>query len=112
VISFDEFTKQAPALQNYLATHVNDHHAEVVESAEILIKYDNYIQKEQEIAAKISRLEDIRLHDDFDYHKLKSLSWEAREKLSKIRPGTIGQASRISGVNPSDISVLIVYLGR
>ena len=111
-ISFDEFTKQAPALQNYLATHVNDHHAEVVESAEILIKYDNYIQKEQEIAAKISRLEDIRLHDDFDYHKLKSLSWEAREKLSKIRPGTIGQASRISGVNPSDISVLIVYLGR
>lgn len=111
-ISFEELTKQAPALQNYLATHVNDHRAEVLESAEILIKYDNYIQKEQEIAAKISRLEDIRLHDDFDYQKLKSLSWEAREKLSKIRPGTIGQASRISGVNPSDISVLIVYLGR
>ena len=111
-VSFDEFTKQVPALQNYLATQVNDHRAEVVESTEILIKYDNYIQKEQEIAAKISRLEDIRLHDDFDYQKLKSLSWEAREKLSKIRPGTIGQASRISGVNPSDISVLIVYLGR
>lgn len=111
-ISFEELTKQAPALQNYLATHVNDHRAEVLESAEILIKYDNYIQKEQEIAAKISRLEDIRLHDNFDYQKLKSLSWEAREKLSKIRPGTIGQASRISGVNPSDISVLIVYLGR
>ncbi|HZK06805.1 MAG TPA: tRNA uridine-5-carboxymethylaminomethyl(34) synthesis enzyme MnmG [Bacteroidales bacterium] len=111
-IGFDELTKQVPALQNYLATIANDLLAEVVESAEILIKYDNYIQKEQEIAVKISRLEDIRLNDDFDYQKLKSLSWEAREKLSKIRPRTIGQASRISGVNPSDISVLIVYLGR
>lgn len=111
-IAFEELTKQVPAIQNYLENNVTEYKDEVLESAEILIKYDNYIQKEQELAGKISRLEDIRLNDDFDYQKLKSLSFEAREKLTKIKPRTIGQASRISGVNPSDISVLIVYLGR
>jgi len=83
-----------------------------LEETEILVKYDNYIQKEQDIANKITKLENINLHDNFDYKNLKSLSYEAREKLSKIRPKTIGQASRISGVSPSDISVLVVYLGR
>jgi len=85
---------------------------EILEETEILVKYDNYIQKEQEIASKISKLDNIKLRDNFDYQSLKSLSYEAREKLTKIRPQTIGQASRISGVNPSDISVLVVYLGR
>lgn len=85
---------------------------ESIEQAEILMKYEGYISKEYEMAEKIQRLEEIKLHDDFDYHRLTSLSSEAREKLSKIRPNTIGQASRISGVNPSDVSILLVYLGR
>jgi len=85
---------------------------ETQEQAEISIKYNSYIQKEKEIAEKLSKHENTILKDDFDYHKLQSLSFEAREKLSKIRPRTIGQASRISGVSPADISVLIVYLSR
>jgi tRNA uridine 5-carboxymethylaminomethyl modification enzyme len=83
-----------------------------LEESEILVKYESYIEKEQEIVDKLSKFEDISLRIDFDYHALNSLSMEAREKLSKIRPETIGQASRISGVSPADISVLIVYLGR
>ncbi|MCD4680151.1 MAG: tRNA uridine-5-carboxymethylaminomethyl(34) synthesis enzyme MnmG [Bacteroidales bacterium] len=86
--------------------------SESLEEAEILIKYEGYINKEQEIANKLTKFENIELHQDFDYQKLKSISYEAREKLCKIKPKTIGQASRISGVSPSDISVLIVYLGR
>jgi tRNA uridine 5-carboxymethylaminomethyl modification enzyme len=86
--------------------------AETQEQAEISIKYNSYIQKEKEIAEKLSKHENTILKDDFDYHKLKSLSFEAREKLSKIRPRTIGQASRISGVSPADISVLIIYLSK
>lgn len=85
---------------------------ESLEQAEILMKYEGYISKEYEMAEKIQRLEEIKLHEDFDYHRLTSLSSEAREKLSKIRPNTIGQASRISGVNPSDVSILLVYMGR
>jgi tRNA uridine 5-carboxymethylaminomethyl modification enzyme len=85
---------------------------EELEEAEILVKYENYIDKEKEIVEKMSKFEDIPLKFEFDYHGLNSLSMEAREKLSKIKPETIGQASRISGVSPSDISVLIVYLGR
>jgi tRNA uridine 5-carboxymethylaminomethyl modification enzyme len=86
--------------------------SEVFEQAEISIKYDAYIQKEKEIAEKLSKHEDTILKDDFDYHSLKSISFEAREKLSKIRPRTIGQASRISGVSPADIAVLIIYLSK
>jgi tRNA uridine 5-carboxymethylaminomethyl modification enzyme len=85
---------------------------EELEEAEILVKYQNYIEKEQEIVDKFLKFEDIRLRIDFDYHGMNSLSMEAREKLSLVRPETIGQASRISGVSPADISVLIVYLGR
>jgi tRNA uridine 5-carboxymethylaminomethyl modification enzyme len=85
---------------------------EVYEEVDIMIKYRSYIEKEQEVASKMSRLEDIRLREDFDYRSIKSLSFEAREKLSKIKPLTIGQASRIAGVSPSDISVLLVFLGR
>ncbi|MFZ4401406.1 MAG: tRNA uridine-5-carboxymethylaminomethyl(34) synthesis enzyme MnmG [Bacteroidales bacterium] len=85
---------------------------DTIEAVEIFIKYESYISKEQEIADKLSKFEDIPLYDSFDYQKLQSLSYEAREKLTKMKPKTIGQASRISGISPSDISVLIVYLGR
>ncbi|MDO9186110.1 MAG: tRNA uridine-5-carboxymethylaminomethyl(34) synthesis enzyme MnmG [Bacteroidia bacterium] len=85
---------------------------ESIEQAEILMKYEGYISREHEMADKQTRLEDLILHDDFDYIRLTSLSKEAREKLTKVRPRTIGQASRISGITPSDISILMVYLGR
>jgi tRNA uridine 5-carboxymethylaminomethyl modification enzyme len=85
---------------------------EVLEQAEIQVKYSGYIEKERNNAEKLTRLEDIKIPDSFDYDKLKSLSYEAREKLKKIRPVTISQASRISGVSPNDISVLLVFMGR
>lgn len=85
---------------------------EVLEEAEILIKYEGYIIKEKEIAEKLSKFDDMPLKPDFDYLSLPSLSTEARQKLTRIKPSTIGQASRISGISPSDISVLLVFLGR
>lgn len=85
---------------------------DVLEQAEIQVKYSGYIEKEKNNADKLQRLENIKIPDNFDYSKLKSLSFEAREKLNAIRPVTISQASRISGVSPSDISVLLVFMGR
>jgi tRNA uridine 5-carboxymethylaminomethyl modification enzyme len=85
---------------------------EVLEQVEIQVKYSGYIEKEKNNADKLNKLEGIRIPDGFDYFKLKSLSHEAREKLSKIKPTSISQASRISGVSPNDISVLLVYMGR
>ena len=86
---------------------------ECVQEAEILIKYDGYITKEYDLADKLNRLEYVKLpDDDFDYHSLSSLSFEAREKLNRYRPKNLGQASRISGVSPADISVLAIFLGR
>jgi len=85
---------------------------EVCLSVEVKIKYDGYIEREKLIAEKIKRLENIKIHDDFEYNSLSSLSTEARQKLNRIRPNTIGGASRIPGVSPSDINVLLVYLGR
>ncbi|MBP6334924.1 MAG: tRNA uridine-5-carboxymethylaminomethyl(34) synthesis enzyme MnmG, partial [Bacteroidia bacterium] len=82
------------------------------EQAEIRLKYEGYIEKESEIVDKFTKLEDVYLKEDFDYLNLESLSMEARQKLSKIKPSTLGQASRISGVSPADISVLMVFLGR
>ncbi|MFC4221736.1 tRNA uridine-5-carboxymethylaminomethyl(34) synthesis enzyme MnmG [Flagellimonas marina] len=90
----------------------NELNSEVMEQAEIEVKYSGYIEKEKNNADKLQRLEGVRIPDNFDYSKLKSLSYEAREKLESIRPVTISQASRISGVSPADISVLLVYLGR
>lgn len=80
--------------------------------AEIQLKYDGYIQREEELATKMSRLEDVKIPESVDYFSIKSISSESKEKLHKIRPATIGQASRISGVSPSDISVLLITLGR
>ena len=85
---------------------------EIIEEAEILVKYEGYIEKEREVADKLNRLEDVKLSPDFDYYSLQSLTMEAREKLTKHKPQTLGQASRISGVSPADISVLAVFLGR
>ncbi|MBP6979389.1 MAG: FAD-dependent oxidoreductase, partial [Lentimicrobiaceae bacterium] len=84
---------------------------EAAEEAEIMIKYEGYISREQELALHLSKVEDLYLKDSMDYHSLKALSFEAREKLSRIRPTTIGQASRIPGVSPADIAVLLVMLG-
>jgi tRNA uridine 5-carboxymethylaminomethyl modification enzyme len=85
---------------------------DILEQIEIHIKYQSYIEKERLLVERVSKLEELRINPDFDYSALKAISFEGREKLKKVRPETIGQASRISGVNPSDISVLMVHLGR
>jgi tRNA uridine 5-carboxymethylaminomethyl modification enzyme len=85
---------------------------EIMESVEIIVKYSGYIEREREMAGKISRLEEVKISDNFNYDVLHSISTEGRQKLKKFRPATIGQASRISGVSPADISVLLIYLGR
>ena len=90
----------------------NEVDLEILEQAEIQVKYSGYIEKERNNANKLTRLEDVKIPEDFDYNKIKSMSIEARQKLGKIRPVTISQASRISGVSPSDISVLLIYMGR
>jgi tRNA uridine 5-carboxymethylaminomethyl modification enzyme len=83
-----------------------------LEEAEIQLKYDTYIEKEKELVSKMSQLEELLIPDNFDYGKLSSLSNEARQKFLKIKPRTLGQASRISGVNPSDVQILMVFMGR
>jgi len=85
---------------------------EVLESAEVKIKYEGYIQRERIIAEKIQRLDKVRIPDDIDYSELLSISTEGRQKLARIKPGSIGQAGRISGVSPSDVNILLMYLGR
>jgi tRNA uridine 5-carboxymethylaminomethyl modification enzyme len=85
---------------------------DVIESAEIKVKYEGYIQRERLVAEKIRRLEKVRIPDDIDYSELTSISTEGRQKLSGIKPGNIGQAGRISGVSPSDVNILLMYLGR
>lgn len=90
----------------------NDLDQEVLEQTEIHVKYSGYIQKEKNNADKLNRLEGIKIPDNFNYDEMKSISFEAREKLKEIRPSTLSQASRISGVSPNDISVLLVYMGR
>lgn len=111
-ISIFDLQKSVSAFSNLIENNNVEFVKECMEEAEIVIKYGGYIEKEQEIANKLNELEDIYLSPDFNYNSLQSLSYEAREKLSKIKPKTIGQASRISGVSPSDISVLAVYIGR
>jgi tRNA uridine 5-carboxymethylaminomethyl modification enzyme len=101
---------QLQKVKNYI--DANDVDLEILEQAEIQVKYSGYIEKERNNANKLTRLEDVKIPEDFDYNKIKSMSIEARQKLGKIRPVTISQASRISGVSPSDISVLLIYIGR
>ena len=85
---------------------------EVLDAAEIRIKYEGYIERERKLAEKMRRLESLAIPADFDFHKITALSMECRIKLNRYRPRTIAQASRISGVSPADISVLLVYFGR
>lgn len=107
-VSADGLRQAVPQLDAFLTKF----DAEIIENAEIGLKYENYIVKEKEMADKMHRLEDMQLGSFFDYSKLPSLSMEARLKLAKIQPQTLGQASRISGVSPSDISVLLIHAGR
>ena len=104
----EEMRKEVPALDAILDGYDQLN----IDYAEIKLKYEGYIKKEEEMVNKLSRYEDIKINPEFDYSRLQSLSSEAREKLKEIQPRTIGQASRISGVSPSDISVLLVHLGR
>ena len=97
-------------VSSYISQHDLDH--EVLQQTEIQVKYAGYIAKEKNNADKLNRLEGIKIPKGFDYSKLKSVSYEAKEKLSAIKPITVSQASRISGVSPNDISVLLVYMGR
>lgn len=102
--------QQLSKVQSYIETHQLD--TEILEQAAIQVKYSGYIEKERNNADKLTRLEDLKIPEHFDYDKIKSLSIEARQKLNKIKPVTVSQASRISGVSPSDISVLLIHIGR
>ena len=110
-VQIEELIKLIPELKEK-CSEIDCCFDEIVEEVSILIKYESYIGKEEENANRISKYEDIFLKEDIDYMSIKAVSYEAREKLSKIKPSTIGQASRISGVSPADISVLLVYIGK
>ncbi len=107
-VTMNDLLAMSSELRDYITT-VDE---AVLEQAEIQLKYEGYISREQDVADKLSRLEDVKIPGDMVFDKLESLSSEAVEKLSEIRPANIGQASRISGVSPSDINVLLIYLGR
>jgi tRNA uridine 5-carboxymethylaminomethyl modification enzyme len=107
-ISLDDLKTTLPNLQ----TSLNEISADALLQAEIQIKYERYIEKEQQLVDKMSDLENMAIPVNFDYDKLNALSNEALQKMKKIKPSTLGQASRISGVNPSDIQILMVYMGR
>jgi tRNA uridine 5-carboxymethylaminomethyl modification enzyme len=108
-LDFDD-VKKFPGVEEFMKDNQIDQ--EIAEQTEIHVKYSGYIEKERNSADKLQRLENIKIPSNFDYDKVKSLSFEAREKLTKIQPATISQASRISGVSPSDVSVLLVHMGR
>ncbi len=110
-LSFTILQEHIPALKKRIE-QIPNRRDEIVEAAEIQIKYQGYIEREQLQAEKIQRLDNIRIKDKFDYLSIHSLSFEARQKLHKIQPDTLGQASRIPGISPSDISILLVLLGR
>ncbi len=107
-ISLHELVAASPTLQQLTATN----NREILEQTEIQVKYDVYIEKERELVQRMSQLEDLEIPETFDYNRLSSLSAEALQKFQKIKPRTLGQASRISGVNPSDVQILMVYMGR
>jgi len=109
-LSLSEIQNVIPEIQDYISD--NSLTEEMCEQTEIILKYEGYIQKEQDVANKLIRLENISIPPDMDYKNMKSISIEAAQKLEKIKPTTIGQASRISGINPSDISVLLIHMGR
>ena len=114
VYSRPSMTMEKLSLLSNVAAHreEKDYGKEVLEQVEVMVKYAGYIEKEKQNADKLSRLENVRIPESLDYHSLKSLSYEAREKLTEIKPSTLSQASRVSGVSPADLSVLLVHLGR
>ncbi|MDE7452240.1 MAG: tRNA uridine-5-carboxymethylaminomethyl(34) synthesis enzyme MnmG, partial [Paramuribaculum sp.] len=106
-------SEQLPYFAEYINNHIESvRRDEIIEAAEILIKYGGYIDRERSLADKMERLENVKIAGMIDYEKVKSLSTEARQKLIRINPQTVGQASRIPGISPSDISILLVLLGR
>ena len=107
-VELENITKALPELNEYLKNYDDD----ALLQAEVLLKYEGYLVKEKQVVDKMNRLEDFIIRDDFDFKSVQSISIEAREKLNKQRPKTLGQASRISGISPADISVLMVHLGR
>ncbi len=107
-IQLNELVAASPTLQQLAGSQTK----EVLEQTEIQVKYDVYIEKEKELVQRMSQLENLEIPNSFDYNKISSLSTEALQKFNKIRPRTLGQASRISGVNPSDVQILMVYMGR
>lgn len=107
-IQLHEFIDASPVLQKLTGTSKRD----ILEQVEIQVKYDVYIEKEKELVQRMSQLENLEIPSSFDYNKISSLSTEALQKFKKIKPTTLGQASRISGVNPSDVQILMVYMGR
>ena len=109
-VTFESLQRVLPKLKKFIAD--NEMNAEMIEEAEIQIKYKGYIEREKFIAEKLRRLENISIPSDFDFHSMNSLTIEARQKLSRIRPTTIGQASRIPGVSPADVNVLLIKFGR
>ena len=109
-VTFESLQRVLPKLKKFIAD--NEMNAEMIEEAEIQIKYKGYIEREKFIAEKLRRLENIIIPSDFDFHSMNSLTIEARQKLSRIRPTTIGQASRIPGVSPADVNVLLIKFGR
>jgi tRNA uridine 5-carboxymethylaminomethyl modification enzyme len=110
-VSLDDIISVNTDLQAEIST-LAENKGEVLAAVEISVKYAGYLQRERDMADKLTRLDHIQLSPEFDYLKLTSMSIEARQKLTKIRPATVGQASRISGVNPSDVSILLIHLGR
>jgi tRNA uridine 5-carboxymethylaminomethyl modification enzyme len=105
-------TAQLKQIDSQLAKLFSTYSAEVLEQLEIGVKYESYIEREQKLAEKIGNLDNYKIRSDFDYDRVKALSAEGREKLKRIKPETIGQASRISGVSPADVSILTIYLGK
>jgi tRNA uridine 5-carboxymethylaminomethyl modification enzyme len=110
-VTYADLEPLLPVVQERAAA-CGDLRDEVVEQVEINAKYEGYLDKERELAEKLTRLDEVPLESEMDYARLTSLSMEARIKLAKVRPANLGQASRISGVSPADLSVLMVYLGR
>lgn len=107
-VELDELAEALPKLKSALTNYT----ASAIEQASIQVKYDVYIEKEKELVSRMSQLEDLEIPENFDYKKIGSLGNEAREKLIRIKPRTLGQASRISGINPSDVQILMVFMGR
>ncbi len=106
-IELKDLADNVPRLKEQL----NNFSKESIEQASIQIKYEVYIEKEKDLAKRMTQLEELEIPEAFDYKKIQSLGNEAREKLTRIKPRTLGQASRISGINPSDVQILMVYMG-